>query len=92
MQDVLAMPIGSKIMENEGNVNRMTTLCRYGWTVIRGFGGGLVEMRRDFHRLYSRDELFAQTAPATLTGRAANSEWLLGLLIFVGVVALLNRD
>jgi hypothetical protein len=55
-----SLPIGTVVIVNAANNPLMTEMCRYGWWPTRYLAGNRAEMRRDFQRLYSQQELLAQ--------------------------------
>ncbi|HUA54838.1 MAG TPA: hypothetical protein VMB81_21850 [Candidatus Sulfotelmatobacter sp.] len=59
--DATNLPIGSRIVENEGDIPGMTHLCRFGYFPMQHLPGGRVLMERHFPKLYTLQELVGQS-------------------------------
>jgi hypothetical protein len=59
MTDYRLLPIGTVLNVNAEDNALMGDMCRYGWWPMRYLPGNRAEMRRDFQRLYSQQELLA---------------------------------
>jgi hypothetical protein len=60
MPDYSILPIGSEINVNASDTTLMTDLCRHGYWPVQYLPGGRAVMRRDLHRLLTREELLNQ--------------------------------